>query len=134
MLSILKRLLSVPRSLVRSRATLVAENLALRHQITILERSKSPTPKLTRWDRALWAFVLRRWSGWKDVLVLVKPATVVSWHRQGFRLFWKRKCQAGRPSVRAEIRRLIREMARDNPTWGAPRIHAELVKVGFGVA
>jgi len=77
--------------------------------------------------------VLRRWNGWKHSLVLVKPETVISWHRSGFRLFWRWKSRGGRPSTRAQIRRLIRQMARENPTWGAPRIHGELLKLGYVV-
>jgi putative transposase len=119
---------------VRSRTALAAEILALRHQLLVLERSRQASLPLTRWDRALWALVLRRWSGWKHSLVLVKPETVIAWHRRSFRLLWRRKSLAGRPTTRAEIRRLIRQMARENPTWGAPRIHGELLKLGYVVA
>jgi len=77
--------------------------------------------------------VLRRWKGWQDSLVLVKPQTVIGWHRRAFRLFWHRKSRGGRPATRAQIRHLIRQMARENPTWGAPRIHGELLKLGYMV-
>jgi hypothetical protein len=100
---------------VRCRAALAAEILALRHQLVVLVRSSPARPPLTCWDRALWAFVLRRWSGWKDSLVLIKPQTVIRWHRRAFRLFWRWKSQAGRPTARPEIRRLIRQMAQENP-------------------
>ena len=116
-----------------SRAALAAEILALRHQLAVLARSSPARLPLTCWDRALWAFLLRHWSGWKDSLVLVKPATLVAWHRRAFRLFWRRGSAAGRPTTRAEIRRLIRLMAQENATWGAPRIHGELLKLGYVV-
>ena len=121
-------------SFLRSRPALVAENLALRHQLGVLLRAKSAHLPLTCWDRALWAFVIHRFSGWRQNLVIVRPETVISWHRQAFRVYWRRKSQAGRPCARAEVRRLIREMASDNPTWGAPRIHGELLKPGFDVS
>src|SRR5262245_12033392 len=117
-----------------SRAALAAEILALRHQLAVLERSSPARLPLTCWDRALWAFLLRHWSGWKDSLLLVKPQTVIAWHRRAFRLFWRWKSLAGRPMTGAEIRRLVRQMAQDNPTWGAPRIHGELLKLGYVVA
>jgi putative transposase len=110
---------------VASRAVLAAEILALRHQLRVLQRSSPTRLPLTCWDLALWAFLLRHWSGWKDSLVLVKPQTVIAWHRRSFRLFWRRRSLAGRPTTRAEIRRLIRQMAQENLTWGAPTIHGE---------
>jgi putative transposase len=121
-------------ALLRPRAALVAENLALRHQLGVLLRSKPARPPLTSWDRALWGFVLRRFPGWHQNLVIVRPDTVIAWHRQAFRLFWRRKCESGRPSARAEIRRVIRQMATENLTWGASRIHGELLKLGFAVS
>jgi putative transposase len=113
---------------LRSRAAL-PEILALRHQLGVLKRSSPARLPFTCWDRAFWAFLLRHWSGWKDSLVLVKPETVIGWHRRAFRLFWRRKSLAGRPT-RAEIRRLIRLMAQENATWSGPRIHGELLKLG----
>jgi len=113
---------------------MAAENLALRHQLGILLRSRPARLPLTSWDRALWAVVLQRFPAWRQSLVIVRPETVIAWHRQAFRLFWRGKSQAGRPRALAEVRRLIREMAADNPTWGAPRIHGELRKLGFDVS
>jgi len=84
-----------------SRAALAAEILALRHQLAVLERSRPARMPLTSWDRALWGFLLRHWSGWKDSLVLVKPQTVIGWHRRAFRLFWRRKSLAGAISTAA---------------------------------
>jgi putative transposase len=78
----------------------------------------------------------RTWTGWRASLVLVKPATVVAWHRRGFRLFWtwKSRRRTGRPSTPADIRTLIRTRSDANPLWGAPRIHGELRKVGIVVS
>ena len=87
-------------------------------------------------DRWLWAWLSRFWSGWRTALVIVKPETVVAWHRQGFRLFWtwKSRRRGGRPYVPPDVRTLIRTMSRDNPLWGAPRIHGELLKLGIDVS
>jgi transposase InsO family protein len=84
-----------------------------------------------------WVVLSRLWPGWQAVLVIVQPATVVHWHRQGFRLFWRwksRKGKTGRPQIEREIRDLIRRMSRENPIWGAPRIQAELKLLGYAVA
>src|SRR5215831_2017053 len=115
-------------SIFRSRATLELENLALRHQIGILQRSRRKRPKLTPWDRLLWVWVSRIWSDWRSALAIVQPETVVAWHRAGFRLFWTgkvRRGRRGRPLISREVRDLIRKMCRENPGWGAPRIHGE---------
>jgi hypothetical protein len=120
------------RSLVRSRAALHLEILALRHQLQILERSRRPRLRLTAADRLLWVWFSRIWTQWRPALVLVQPDTVVAWHRRGFRLFWtwKSRHRTGRPTVPADVRALIRTMSRANPLWGAPRIHGELQKLG----
>ena len=120
------------RSLVRSRAALHLEILALRHQLHILERSRRPRLRLTAADRLLWVWFSRIWTQWRPALVLVQPDTVVAWHRRGFRLFWtwKSRHRTGRPTVPADIRALIGTMSRANPLWGAPRIHGELQKLG----
>ena len=124
------------RSILRSRVDLQVENLALRHQIGVLQRSVKKRPKLTSMDRLFWVSLSRLWRGWRSTLVLVKPETVVAWHRRGFRWFWTwkvRQGQPGRPLVRREVRDLIRSMCRQNPTWGAPRIHGELLKLGIEI-
>ena len=131
-------LLALPalRSIIRSRTELQLENLALRHQICVLQRSARKRFKLTPLDRLFWVFLTRFWSNWRSTLVIVKPETVVAWHRKGFRLFWTWKVrhgQWGRPVVRPEVRNLIRQMCRENPTWGAPRIHGELLKLGIDI-
>jgi transposase InsO family protein len=119
----------------KSRATLHLENLALRHQLSVLRRSVK-RPKLTSADRLLWTWLCEVWSDWRSALVIVKPETVIGWHRKGFRLFWTwkvRRGQLGRPPVSKEIRQLIRKMSRENPLWGAPRIHGELLKLGIDI-
>ena len=111
------------------------EILALRHQLGVLQRSVKK-PKLNRFDRCLWAWLYGAWAEWRSALRIVKPATVIAWHREGFRLFWTwkvRSGQCGRPPVSKEIRKLIRRMSRENPLWGAPRIHGELLKLGIDV-
>ncbi len=118
-----------------SRAVLLAENLALRHQLAVLQRSIK-RPQLRQRDRIFWSWLSRYWPDWRSALVIVQPETVVRWHREGFRLYWRWKCskRAGRPPVSREIRDLIRRMARENPTWGAPRILSELLLLGHDVA
>ena len=88
-------------------------------------------------DRLFWVVLSRLWSGWREILVIVKPETVIGWHRKGFRRFWTRKSRRGkpgRPPVSSEVRGLIRRMSRENPLWGAPRIHGELRMLGFEVS
>jgi len=119
----------------KSRATLQLENLALRHQLGVLRRSVK-RPELISADRLLWTWLCEVWNDWRSALVIVKPETVIGWHRKGFRLFWTWKVrhgQPGRPSVSKEIRQLIRKMSCENPLWGAPRIHGELLKLGINV-
>jgi hypothetical protein len=125
---------SVSASL-RSRAALQLEILALRHQLGVLHRS-AKRPKLTPADRLLWAGLCAVWNDWRSNIFLVKAATVIGWHREGFRLFWtwKIRCgKPGRPAVAKEVRALIRTMSRDNSLWGAPRIHGELLKLGIDI-
>ena len=110
-------------TIFRSRAALELENLALRHQIAILQRSSRKHPKLTPWDRGLWVWFSRIWSDWRSALAIVQPETVVAWHRAGFRRFWTwkvRRGQPGRPLVCREVRDLIREMCRENPVGVHP--------------
>ena len=132
---ILPTLFAVFRSSFRSRVALELENFALRHQLNVLKRSV-PRPRLTSADRYLWVVLSRRWQNWRAALAIVRPETVIAWHRQGFRLFWTwkvRRGQPGRPAVPREVRDLIRQMSRDNPLWGAPHIHGELLKLGITI-
>ena len=133
-LSALHVLAAAASGAFKSRATLQLENLALRHQLGVLRRAVK-RPKLTSADRLLWTWLCEVWSDWRSALVIVKPETVIGWHRNGFRLFWTRRVrhgQPGRPPVSKEIRQLIRQ-SRDNPFWGAPRIHGELLKLGIDI-
>jgi hypothetical protein len=129
------RLLHVSPGSFRSRATLQLEILALRHQLGVLNRSVK-RPKLTTVDRLLWVWLCRVWPEWRSALVIVKPETVIAWHRQAFRLCWtwkSRHGQPGRPALSRDVRALIRRRSRENPLWGAPRIHGELLKLGIDV-
>src|SRR5262245_48083291 len=88
-------------------------------------------------DRLFWRVLRSVWSRWSEVLLIVKPETVVGWHRAGFRLYWRWRSRArapGRAKITSEIQELIHRMAKENPTWGAPKIHGELLKLGFSVS
>src|SRR6202165_3151267 len=132
----LTTLFSTLTSIFRSQAALRLENLALRHQIGVLQRSAGKRPRLTPADRLLWVWLSRIWRDWRGALAIVKPETVIAWHRAGFRLFWTWKVrhgQPGRPVISREVRDLIRKMCRENSSWGAPRIHGELLKLGIDI-
>ena len=121
--STLRAVLAATRDCLRTRAALQMEVLALRHQLNVLQRSVK-RPKLTAADRFLWARLSRFWSGWRSALVIVKPQTVIQFWT------WKvRRGHPGRPPVSRETRNLIRQ----NPLWGAPRIHGELLKLGIDI-
>ena len=119
----------------RSRPQLLAENLLLRQQLIVLNRSVKRS-RFTRADRALFVLLASKLQNWKDALLIVKPETILRWHRQGFRLFWTRKSRPTTysPKIPVETITLIREMATDNYLWGAERIRGELLKVGIKVA
>jgi len=135
MLTLLSALGSLLSFRVRSRLTLELELVALRHQLTVLRRQRPGQPRLFSADRLLWVWLYRIWPQVLDAMVLVKPATVLDWHRKGFRLYWRRRSRRlGRPRMNREIRDLIRQMSRANPLWGAPRIHGELLKLGIEVS
>src|SRR5467141_1823104 len=125
------------RDCFRARAVLQAEILALPHQLLVLQRSSRLHKLRLYWaDRVLWVWLSRLWNDWRSALLIVKPETVIAWHRKGFRFYWRwksRRCE-GRPSVPPEIRTLIRQMSLANPRWGAPRIHGELLKIGIEVS
>jgi putative transposase len=135
-MAVLMSLMMTLRDCARSRAVLQLEVLALRHQLRVLERSHPRRRRLTRVDRLLWVWFSRTWDQWRTVLVIVTPETVIAWHRRGFCLFWRWKSRrkTGRPTVSQELRTLIRTMSAANPLWGAPRIHGELLKLGFSVS
>src|SRR5438445_5912186 len=124
------------RAALRPRTDLALENLALRQQLALLRR-RSKRPRFGRVDRAFWLWLSNRWSGWRQALHLVRPETVIRWHRQGFRAFWtwkSRRGRVGRPRVGSETAQLVRTMALANPPWGAPRIHGELLKLGLDIS
>ncbi len=136
MYDVLMSILAGFTATIRTRASMQFEILALRHQLSLLQRNRRRVP-FRRVDRLLWVTLLRLWPGWRRALMLVKPDTVVGWHRKGFRLYWKWKSRhrcAGRPGTPKEIRVLIREMSSNNVLWGAPRLHGELLKLGIEVS
>jgi putative transposase len=123
------------RSLILPRITLAAEILAVRQQLAVLNRSVK-RPQLRRQDRFFWVMLSRLWKNWREALIIVKPETVIKWHREGFRLYWRWKSKApiGRPKIDKDLRDLIRRLSRENPLWGVPRIQSELRLLGFEVA
>jgi putative transposase len=123
MLSPLTALFATLSSVLRSRSVLQLENVALRHQIAVLQRAAGKRLKLRPGDRLLWVWLSRIWSGWRSALAIVKRETVVAWHRVGFRRFWTwkvRRGRLGRPVVSREVRNLVRRMCRENPSWVHP--------------
>ncbi len=121
-----------------SRRSLILENLALRQQLAVYKRN-AKRPHLRQTDRLFWVWLSRCWSDWRSVVDIVRPKTVIGWHRQGFRCYWRWKSwqrgrKQGRPRVTGEVRALIRTMKQANPLWGAPRIHGELLKLGFEIS
>ena len=120
-------------SMLRFRHALILENAALRHQIEVLQRN-SNRPRLRWRDRAFWDLLAWVWPEWRKSLNIVQPETVIRWHRQGFRCYWRWKSRVrwpGRPRVSREVWELIHTMSKANPLWGAPRIHGELLKLGI---
>lgn len=137
MITILSALVSLLSFRVRSRVSLELEVIALRHQVAVLRRQRSGRLRLSCADRLLWVWLYRIWPRALHAMVLVKPATVIQWHRKGFRFYWRwrsRSRQIGRPKTSTEIRQLIRQMSMANPIWGAPRIHGELLMLGIEVS
>jgi hypothetical protein len=127
-----------PASIVSSAhaTTLRLEILALRQQLAVFER-RHPRPQLKRRDRLFWVALSAIWDGWRGTLILVKPETVVGWHRAGFRLYWRFRSlvsRLGRRNIDGQVCEAIKRMTPENPSWGAPRIHGELLKLGFGVS
>jgi hypothetical protein len=121
---------------LRSPEQLRAENAVLRHQLNILRRKAHKRLKLSNSDRALFIWLYRLFPGVAGAVTIIRPETVISWHRAGFRAWWRWKSRdlGGRPKVDCELRDLIHRMCEENPLWGAPRIHGELLKLGFAVA
>jgi len=123
--------------LFRSRQDLLVENLALRQQLSVFKR-RNRRPRLAVLDKLFWILARRFWSDWKKSLLVVAPETVARWHRAGFRMYWsmisKIRQRVGRRRISRDVRDLIFRMVAENPTWGAPRIHGELLMLGFDVS
>jgi hypothetical protein len=137
MLSLLRLLVVLSTGNLCSRRDLVLENLALRQPLSVLKQ-KHPHPRLEASERLSWVVLRRLWSGWRRALILVQPETVVRWHRAGFKLYWtwlwRHQTRVGRKPVSRELRELIFRMVAENSTWGSPRIHGELVMLGFDIS
>jgi hypothetical protein len=136
MFAFLIKLMLVARSRLKSRARLEAENLVLRQQVIILSRKSQSRVRLRNIDRLILVWLYRCFPAILNAITVVKPETVICWHRRGFRAYWRWKSRrrGGRPRINREIRDLIRRMSKENVLWGAPRIHGELLMLGFGVA
>src|SRR5271165_5279309 len=136
MLAILRLLAAFIANLFKSRRRLEAEILFLRHQLNIALRRRPARLPLRGSDRALLVWMTRLWPSLLGMAQIVEPATILRWHRAGFRSYWRWKSRkrAGRPRIDRELRDLIRRMSRENSLWGAPRIHGELLKLGFELA
>ena len=136
MIALVRFFLSLVGSLLKPKLRLAAENAALRHQLIVLRRKMRGRAWLTNNDR--WFFIqMYRWfPSILQVLTIIRPETLVRWHRAGFRYYWRWKSRSlgGRPQIETELRALIRQMSMENRLWGAPRIHGELLKLGFEVA
>jgi putative transposase len=137
MVNIFGLLLGTILRVFHARRALLLENLALRQQLAALKR-RHPRPRLTVFDKVFWVLAHRFWSGWKQVLIVVTPETVVRWHRAGYQFYWKLISKVRKPMGRRqtpkEVQELIFRMIAENPTWGAPRIHGELLMLGFGIS
>src|SRR5215510_11240046 len=136
MLAVLYSLVMFVVDLFKSRHRLEAENLFLRHQLSVAIRRAPPRLRLCGCDRTLLVWMTRLWPNLLGLTQVVQPETILRWHRAGFRTFWRWKSRrrAGRPTIERGLRELIRQMSQENPTWGASRIHGELLMLGFEVA
>jgi transposase InsO family protein len=136
MIGLLLFVLAILASPIKSKSRLEAENAVLRHQLIVLTRKLGGRVRLTNNDRWFLIQMYRWFPSILQVLTIIRPETLLRWHRAGFRRYWRWKSRSlgGRPQIEAELRRLIRSMSVENPLWGAPRIHGELLKLGFEVA
>ena len=134
-MGIIQAIVLFVRAFIMGRAAAAVENLALRQQVAVFKQSVK-RPKLRPRDRVFWVVLSRLWPNWRSALAIVQPETVIRWHQQGFKRYWRWKSRAGkpgRPPIERKIRDLIRRMSRENPTWGAPRIVSELALLGHDV-
>ena len=131
----LKSLLLFFRNSFTTKTQMILENLFLTKQLEIYQRT-DPKLKIKRTDRMFFGLMKDLLSNWKERIFIVKPNTIIKWHREGFRFYWKRKSKTngGRPMINRELIALIKRMANENPLWGAPRIHGELKKLGFDIS
>ncbi len=130
---ICKLILEILKLLFISRQDIILENLALRQQLIVQQRSIK-RPELKNADRIFWVWLSRIWNNWKSALIVVKPETVIRWHRKSFKLYWRWKSRKiGRPNIDWELIKLIRKIQTENPTWSAQRIQGELAKLGYSV-
>src|SRR6202007_2116036 len=136
MIGLLCFVLAVLASPFKSKLRLEAENALLLHRLKVLRRRRHGRVRLTNSDRWFFIQLYRRFPSILQVLTVIRPETLVGWHRAGFRCYWRWKSRplGGRPQIDTELRALIRRMGMENPLWGAPRIHGELLKLGFEVA
>src|SRR5450756_1591853 len=136
MIALLCFILAVLTAPFKSKSRLEAENAALRHQLIVLQRKAQGRVRLTNSDRGFFIQLYRWFPSILQVLTIIRPETLVRWHRAGFRCYWRWKSRplGGRPQIKTDLRALIRQMSIENPLWGAPRIHGELLKLGFEVA
>jgi hypothetical protein len=136
MIGLLCFVLAVLASPFKSKLRLEAENAVLRHQLIVLRRRVHGRVRLTNNDRLFFLRLYRWFPSILKVLTIVRPESLLRWHRAGFRCYWRWKSRrrGGRPQIETELRALIRRMSIENPLWGAPRIHGELLKLGFEVA
>jgi transposase InsO family protein len=136
MVALIFLFLNLVASLFKFKSRLEAENAALRHQLTVLQRKVRGRVELTNSDRLFFIQLYRWFPSALKAITIIRPETLVRWHRAGFRRYWRRKsrCLGGRPQINADLRALIRRMSAENVLWGAPRIHGELLKLGFAVA
>ena len=136
MIGLLCFVLGILASPFKSKIRLAAENAALRHQLIVLRRKLRGRVQLANSDRWFLVQLYRSFPSILKVLTIIRPETLVRWHRAGFRSYWRWKSRSlgGRPQIEADLRALIRRMSIENPLWGAPRIHGELLKLGFEVA
>src|SRR5258706_140394 len=136
MIALFWLLLALSVSPFKSKNGLAAENAALRHQLIVLQRRVRGRVQLTNVDRLFFVMLYRSVPSMLKAITIIRPETLVRWHRAGFRHYWRWKFRSfgGRPQIDADLRALIRRMSVDNPLWGAPRIHGELLKLGFEVA
>lgn len=131
----IRSLLSFCVRFFKSRTQLQLEIVCLRKQLEILTRT-SPRPRLRPFDRFFFSVLTSIFTSWKNSLLIIKPETVIRWHQQGFRLSWRWKSRStlGRPKIPQEQINLIKQIANENPLWGAPRIHGEMLKLGFDIS